>query len=61
MGKYDDLAKKIIERVGGRGNIAGLTHCATKLRFLLKDEAKADTRGLKTMPGVITVVQSSGP
>ncbi len=60
MGKYDDLAKKIIERVGGRGNIAGLTHCATKLRFLLKDEAKADTRGLKTMPGVITVVQSSG-
>lgn len=60
MGKYDDLAKKIIERVGGRGNIAGLTHCATKLRFLLKDEAKADTRGLKTMPGVITVIRSSG-
>ncbi len=60
MGKYDDLAKRIIERVGGRGNIAGLTHCATRLRFLLKDETKADTRGLKTMPGVITVVQSGG-
>lgn len=60
MGKYDDLAKKIIERVGGRENIAGLTHCATKLRFLLKDETKADTRGLKTMPGVITVIKSSG-
>lgn len=60
MGKYDDLAKRIIERVGGRGNIAGLTHCATRLRFLLKDETKADTRGLKTMPGVITVIQSGG-
>lgn len=60
MGKYDDLAKRIIERVGGRGNITGLTHCATKLRFILKDETKADTRGLKTMPGVITVIQSSG-
>lgn len=60
MGKYDDLAKRIIERVGGRGNITGLTHCATKLRFLLKDETKADTRALKTMPGVITVIQSSG-
>ncbi len=60
MGKYDDLAKRIIERVGGRENITGLTHCATKLRFLLKDETKADTRGLKTMPGVITVIQSSG-
>lgn len=60
MGKYDDLAKRIIESIGGRENIVSLTHCATKLRFSLKDEAKADTRRLKTMPGVITVVQSSG-
>lgn len=60
MGKYDDLAKRIIESIGGKENIIGLTHCATKLRFSLKDEAKADTRRLKTMPGVITVIQRSG-
>lgn len=60
MGKYDDLAKRIIESVGGRENIISLTHCATKLRFALKDETKANTRGLKTMPGVITVIQCSG-
>ena len=60
MGKYDDLAKRIIESIGGRENIVSLTHCTTKLRFSLKDEAKADTRRLKTMPGVITVIQRSG-
>lgn len=60
MGKYDDLAKRIIESIGGKENIIGLTHCATKLRFSLKDEEKADTRRLKTMPGVITVIQRSG-
>ncbi|MDE5933190.1 MAG: PTS transporter subunit EIIB, partial [Lachnospiraceae bacterium] len=60
MGKYDDLAKRIIESIGGKENIISLTHCTTKLRFSLKDEKKADTRRLKTMPGVITVIQSSG-
>ncbi len=60
MGKYDDLAKRIIESIGGKENIISLTHCATKIRFCLKDEAKADTRGLKTMPGVITAIQRSG-
>lgn len=60
MGKYDELAKCIIECVGGRENINALTHCTTKLRFKLEDEAKADTKALKTMQGVITVVQGSG-
>lgn len=60
MGKYDDLAKRIIESIGGKENIISLTHCATKIRFCLKDETKADTRGLKTMPGVITAIQRSG-
>jgi len=60
MGKYDDLAKRIVEGIGGKDNIISLTHCATKIRFCLKDETKADTRGLKTMPGVITAIQRSG-
>lgn len=31
-----DLAKNILELVGGEQNISGLTHCATRLRFVLK-------------------------
>lgn len=60
MGKYDDLAARIVEGVGGRENICALTHCATKLRFKLGDEGKADTKALKTMQGIVTVVQSGG-
>lgn len=60
MTKYEELAKQIIEKVGGRENIASVTHCITRLRFKLREEEKADTKALKIMPGVITVVQSNG-
>ena len=46
---YSQLAKAIVEKVGGKDNITGLTHCVTRLRFNLADEAKADTEGLKKM------------
>lgn len=45
--KYDALARIIIQNVGGKGNIIGLTHCITRLRFKLKDESKANTEILK--------------
>lgn len=60
MGKYDDLAERIVEKVGGRENIESLTHCITRLRFSLKDEGIAKTKELKTMQGVVTVMQSGG-
>lgn len=44
---YQDIAKEILEKVGGESNISGLTHCATRLRFNLKDENKAQTEALK--------------
>jgi PTS system beta-glucosides-specific IIC component len=59
-GKYDGLARMIIQNVGGKENIKSLTHCATRLRFSLKDESKAQTELLKDVEGVITVVQSGG-
>ena len=37
-----------------------LVHCATRLRFKLKDSKKADAEGLKANPGVIMVVESGG-
>ena len=58
--KYDGLARIIIQNVGGKDNIAGLTHCITRLRFQLKDESKANTDVLKATDGVVTVIQSGG-
>ncbi|WP_018885673.1 beta-glucoside-specific PTS transporter subunit IIABC [Paenibacillus massiliensis] len=58
--KYEQLAKDILENVGGKSNVAGLAHCVTRLRFKLKDEGKANTDVLKNMDGVITVMQSGG-
>lgn len=57
---YEKLVKEILNSVGGKENINGLTHCITRLRFNLKDEGKANTEALKEVPGVVTVVQSGG-
>lgn len=57
---YQELARKILELVGGKENVSGLTHCATRLRFNLHDESKAQTETLKNTPGVLGVVVSGG-
>ena len=57
---YQELGDKILALVGGRENVTGLTHCATRLRFNLKDEEKAQTEALKKTPGVLGVVVSGG-
>ncbi|WP_125143419.1 beta-glucoside-specific PTS transporter subunit IIABC [Clostridium transplantifaecale] len=58
--KYDGLARIIIQNVGGKENIISLAHCATRLRFNLKDEAKTNTDILKETEGIVTVIQSGG-
>ncbi|MBG9988387.1 PTS glucose transporter subunit IIA [Aerococcaceae bacterium DSM 111176] len=57
---YDELAKDILDHVGGEENVDSLRHCITRLRFNLKDESKADTEYLKKRDGVVTVVKSAG-
>ncbi|ALB57050.1 PTS beta-glucoside transporter subunit IIABC (plasmid) [Cronobacter universalis] len=57
---YQALAQDILARVGGRENISSVIHCATRLRFRLKDNGRADAQGLKAHPGVIMVVESGG-
>ncbi|GEO48317.1 PTS transporter subunit EIIC [Companilactobacillus kimchii] len=57
---YNDLAKKIIQGVGGEDNVNSLTHCITRLRFDLKDDELAQTEELKNLEGVLTVVKSGG-
>lgn len=60
MGKYESLAKDIIQNVGGQDNIVSLTHCVTRLRFQLKDESLAHDDILKNMDGVVTVMKTAG-
>lgn len=55
-----ELAAKIIENVGGEKNIAQLGHCATRLRFNLKDDSKADISKLGKLDGVLRAQNSSG-
>ncbi|WP_338571312.1 PTS beta-glucoside transporter subunit IIABC [Erwinia billingiae] len=58
--QYQQLADEIIDGVGGKNNIHSVMHCATRLRFKLKDSRKANTAALKQNPGVIMVVESGG-
>ena len=58
--EYKALADEILSGVGGRENVKSVVHCATRLRFKLKDNAKASAETLKRNPGVIMVVESGG-
>ena len=58
--KYDGLARIIIQNVGGKSNIISVAHCITRLRFMLKDESKANKEVLESTDGVIKVMQAGG-
>lgn len=58
--KYDDLARSILENVGGAENVASVAHCITRVRFKLKDESRANTAKIETLKGVIQVIQANG-
>ncbi|AUG28612.1 MULTISPECIES: glucose PTS transporter subunit IIA [Microbacterium] len=53
-------ASEIVDAVGGPGNIASLTHCATRLRFQLNDGDKADKTAVEAIPGVLGAVPQAG-
>lgn len=57
---YPELAATILENVGGEKNVSGLNHCATRLRFNLKDDNVPNTETLKSTPGVMGVVSKGG-
>ncbi|PZU45289.1 MAG: PTS beta-glucoside transporter subunit EIIBCA [Microbacterium sp.] len=60
MADYAKTAAGVLAGVGGEDNVSSLVHCATRLRFVLKDESKADTAAVKATPGVVTVAQAGG-
>ncbi|GAA4070590.1 glucose PTS transporter subunit IIA [Microbacterium laevaniformans] len=53
-------ASEIVDAVGGPGNIASLTHCATRLRFQLNDGDKVDKTAVEAIPGVLGAVPQAG-
>ncbi len=57
---FEEMANAIIKSIGGKENIAGLTHCATRLRFTLKDQSKANEQEIKDIKGVLGVAISGG-
>lgn len=59
MGKYIDESKKLLECVGGKENIAAVTHCVTRMRFVLKDTDKANKEEIEKIKSVKgTFIQS---
>jgi len=57
---YSSLAKQLISEVGGKENIRNVTHCMTRLRFVLKDDKVPNTKNVKQIPGVLGVTISGG-
>ncbi|MEI5990073.1 hypothetical protein A5881_001566 [Enterococcus termitis] len=56
----NQLAEKILKEVGGEENVQSLVHCATRLRFKLKDRTIVDKNAVESIPGVVTVMESAG-
>lgn len=57
---YNRIASDILEHVGGKENVKNVTHCFTRLRFVLKDESKAQKEIVEHLEGVISVVVAGG-
>ena len=57
---YKQLAATVLEKVGGKENVDKVVHCATRLRFTLRDVSKADTEALKKTKGVMSVINAGG-
>ncbi|MGO3605777.1 MAG: PTS system trehalose-specific EIIBC component [Pseudolactococcus laudensis] len=69
MGKFEKQAQELLDAIGGKENISAVTHCATRMRFVLNDDAKADkkrienistTKGMFTNAGQFQVIIGNG-
>lgn len=57
---YKKVGLDVLELVGGPSNVSKLTHCATRLRFELKDMSKVQVKKIESLSGVISVVNKGG-
>ncbi|MGM0125961.1 PTS system, beta-glucoside-specific IIA component [Enterococcus sp. AZ194] len=57
---YSESAKEILQHVGDKENIQSVTHCMTRLRFVLKNETVVNDEQIKKIPGVMGVMKKGG-
>ncbi|KAF1297827.1 PTS beta-glucoside transporter subunit EIIBCA [Enterococcus sp. JM4C] len=60
MGKYQADAEKLLKEVGGKENIAAVSHCATRMRFVLNDHSKANEAAIEDIPSVKGMFTNAG-
>ncbi|STV72578.1 PTS system protein [Klebsiella michiganensis] len=57
---YRKIADEIIKNIGGIENVKTLTHCMTRLRFVLKNEEKVNEKELRNISGVLGIARGMG-
>lgn len=60
MGKFTTDAKQLLEYVGGKENVAAVTHCVTRMRFVLKDPSVANKEKIESIKCVKGVFLQAG-
>lgn len=60
MGKYREDAERLLKEVGGRENISAVSHCATRVRFVLNDPKKANEEAIEDIPSVKGMFTNAG-
>ena len=60
MGKFEQDAKVLLDALGGKENITAVTHCATRMRFVLGDDKKADVKKIEDIPVVKGTFTNAG-
>ncbi|QBX93284.1 glucose PTS transporter subunit IIA [Lactiplantibacillus plantarum] len=57
---YKPLAKEILKNIGTKSNVRSITHCVTRVRFVLNDESQANDEVIRDLDGVLDVVKQGG-
>jgi len=60
MGKFEQEAKDLLQAIGGKDNVTAVTHCATRMRFVLGDERKANVKAIESIPAVKGTFTNAG-
>ena len=60
MGKFEQEAKDLLQAIGGKENVTAVTHCATRVRFVLGDEKKANVKAIESIPAVKGTFTNAG-
>ncbi|MDQ8769786.1 PTS transporter subunit EIIB, partial [Streptococcus ruminantium] len=60
MGKFKQEAQQLLDAIGGKDNITAVTHCATRMRFVLVDEKKADIKTIEKLKPVKGTFTNAG-